>query len=136
MLIIDLMKMGNGDNIAPLRVPADNTDRLASARSTMMRELVDYLQAQGLTPQVGGHLIRNELLLISNHPSKKASVRIWTDWPDYGPVHNGLPVLHYRLQVQQTGSHLSMDERATTTVEAGRVILLAFGLSRPDTGGT
>jgi hypothetical protein len=54
-------------------------------------------------------------------------VQVWADWPDYGPVRDGLPVMHYRLQIRRPGSNLSRDERMATPAESERVIWQAFG---------
>ncbi len=60
-------------------------------------------------------------------PSSKTAVWVEIDWPDYGTVSDGLPIMHYRLQFKPPGSHLSHDERAGTLEEAERIIWGAFG---------
>jgi hypothetical protein len=127
MRIDNLLDLDGDDIVAPLRALATDPDRLTSARGRMLLELVEYLHAQGPAPRACGHLSLDELVLFPSHPSAKVSVQVWADWPDYGPARDGLPVMHYRLQIRRPGSPLSRDERAATPAEAERVIWQAFG---------
>jgi hypothetical protein len=132
MRIVNVMDLEADDIVSPLRALSADPDRLAAARGRMLLDLVEYLHAQGPAPRACGHLLLDELILFPAHPSRKVSVRVWADWPDYGPARDGLPVMHYRLQVQRPGSHLSWDERAATPAEAERVIWQAFGWGSPE----
>ncbi len=58
-------------------------------------------------------------------PGVRLSVRV--DWRDYAPLREGLPEMHYRLQVERPGKTISEDARAKDVVEAERIICEAFG---------
>ena len=127
MRIVNVANPEAGDIEAPLRAPAAGPDRLTAARGRKLLELVQYLHAQGPAPRACGHVILNELALFPGHPSERVAVRVWADWPDYGPAEGGLQVMHYRLQVRRPGQALSRDVRAATPAEAEAVIRESFG---------
>jgi hypothetical protein len=55
------------------------------------------------------------------------SVSVRVDWRDYAPLRDGLPEMHYRLQVERPGATLTEDVRAKDVFEAARSIREAFG---------
>jgi hypothetical protein len=75
-------------------------------------------------------VLNRELTLMPANPANRVSVRVWTDWRDYGPVRDGLPVLHYRMQIQRRSSQRTVDARADSPEEAKRIIYQAFGYLR------
>ncbi|MGL4424312.1 MAG: hypothetical protein ACRCZF_26895 [Gemmataceae bacterium] len=127
MRIINLLNSEADDFIASLRTLAADSNWLAAARGRMLLELVEYLLAQGPTPQALGLLLQDKLMLIPAHSSRDVSVHVWVDLPDYGPARDGLPVMHYRLQVHRPGSHLSQDERVSTPAQVERFLWQVFG---------
>ena len=94
----------------------------------MLLKLVRYLHSRGVTPEVFGTVFNNELWLNSPNPLKKTSLKIWLDHMDYGPLVNGIPEMHYRIQIRGPESKLSSDARSSSIAELERIIYEAFGL--------
>jgi hypothetical protein len=111
------------DAFAELRSLAESSERMTAARSRMLLELVEYLQSRGPTPTAGVTFFSNELWISLRHPER--SVTVWVDWNDYGEIRDGMPVMHYRVQICRPDSELSDNHRATTMVEAACLILTA-----------
>jgi hypothetical protein len=109
---------------------ASGPDLLSAARSQMLLALVRLLRADGPHPKVWGYLLGRQLHLWLHNPANSVSVEVWPDWRDYGPARNGLPVMHYRIQVKRRGATLTQDARAGSAAEADRVIREAFGWLR------
>jgi hypothetical protein len=105
-------------------------DRVSAARWQMLLALVRVLRAEGSHPEAWGFLLGRELQLYPGNADNPESVRVWADWPDYGPVRDGIPVMHYRLQVKRRGATRTRDARASSAEEAGRIIQEAFGWLR------
>lgn len=124
MQIVNPSGRDNPDLKAPLLLMAGSDDRLAAAKGEMLLELVRHLEAQGPAPRAVGRVALGELWLSPAGRSSGAFVRVWVDWPDHGPVRDGLPLMHYRIQVRRPGSPLSTDARVRSPEE---VICQAFG---------
>jgi hypothetical protein len=73
----------------------------------------------------GGRLSREMMRRFPRKPGVRVSV--WVDWRDYGPLRDGLPEMHYRLQVERPGKTITDDARAKDPIEAERIICEAFG---------
>lgn len=114
----------------PLQRLAAEFDTLSAIRWQKLLELVRALRADGPNPTAWGLILGEELQLSPPNPANRASARIWVDWRDYGPVENGLPVMHYRIQVQRPGSRLSAEVRTADPDEVRQVIWEAFGWVR------
>lgn len=114
----------------PLQRLAVDSDTISAAQWQKLLELVRALRADGPNPTAYGLILGRELHLWPPTPAIRASVRIWVDWQDYGPVENGLPVMHYRIQVKRPGSQLSADIRTTVPDEVRRIIWEVFGWVR------
>jgi hypothetical protein len=110
-----------GDAFAELRALVASPERIASASGRMLLELVEYLQSRGPTPKAGMTFFNNELWISLRHPAR--GVTVWVDWQDYGETRDGLPVMHFRIQISNPDSKLSDNHRATTIVEAACLIL-------------
>lgn len=106
-----------------------SSDRLAAARWQKLLELARVLQADGPHPEAWSFLLGDVLHLRPSNPANCVSVEIWTDWQDYGPVSDGLPVLHYRLQIRRGKAPRSTDVRAEHPEMVRDLILQAFGWS-------
>ena len=126
MRIINLLD-DSEDIEPPLREIAASTDRLQARAGQMLLELVRYLQAQGVTPEVHGMVSTNELWLNSPNPLRKGSLKIWPDCKDYAPLINGIPEMHYRIEIHRAETKLSSDARTSSLTEVARIIDEAFG---------
>jgi hypothetical protein len=113
----------DNDVFAQAREQAASLDPVRAACGRMMLELMDYLQSRGPTPQASAIFFRNVLSIGLRTPTR--GVRVWVDWQDYGAVRDGLPVMHYRVDVDRPDSKLSENHRANTMVEAACLILTA-----------
>lgn len=60
--------------------------------------------------------------------SRRDSIRVTIDWPDYGPVENGLPITHYRFRIERAGCSLSEDARANDLTRTKQIICNALNL--------
>jgi hypothetical protein len=127
MQIVNPSGCDNPDLKAPLAVMAESADRLEAAKGEKLLALVRHLEAQGPAPRAIGRVALGELWLSPSGRSSGAFVRVWLDWPDYGPAQDGLPVMHYRIQVRRPGSSLSADARVQSPQEVEQVISEAFG---------
>jgi hypothetical protein len=112
-----------------LRRLASSQDRLVAAKWQKLLELVEALCADGPYPEAWGHVQGDELYLSPSKPANPVTVRVRADWRDFGPVVDGLPEMHYRLQIERRGAKLSRDARARSPEEAERIIREAFGWS-------
>jgi hypothetical protein len=111
------------DILAQLRERAASPERIAATKGRMLLELVECLQNRGPNPQAGITLFNDVITILLLHPGR--AVEVWVDWQDAGKTLDGLPVMHYRLQIRKPDGELSEDARATTPVEAARLILCA-----------
>ena len=130
MQIVNLLGRESRDIKVPLRLMAESDDPLTAAKGERLLELVRRLEAQGPAPCVTGLVSRGQLWLNAHRPHPRVSVRVWVDWPDYGPVQDGLPLVHYRIQADRPGSPLTTDARARSPEEVEPVLWKAFGLAR------
>jgi hypothetical protein len=55
------------------------------------------------------------------------SIKVTIDWPDYGPLENGIPIMHYRFRIEPAKSIISEDARANDLLSAKRIICRVFG---------
>ncbi len=92
----------------------------------MLADLVRHLEAGGPTPRVVGLVLRGELRLIPVGAQPTVSAMASVDWPEHGPVRDGLPVMHYRLRVKRPASPLSAELRTDSPNEAARFLLQAI----------
>jgi hypothetical protein len=95
-------------------------------RNRQMQRFMDEWRAQHPDPAMWGKPLDRELLRrFPPKPGIQVSVRV--DWQDYAPLREGLPEMHYRLQVKRPGKTLSEDRRANDPVDAERILCEAFG---------
>ncbi|HEY4262515.1 MAG TPA: hypothetical protein VGM98_20300 [Schlesneria sp.] len=59
---------------------------------------------------------------------RRDSINVTIDWPDYGPLQDGLPIMHYRFRIERAECAISQDARATDLVSAKQIICDVFGL--------
>ena len=128
MRIINWRQREGHDIKPPLHVLAESEDRLRAAKAQRLLELVLCLEAQGPAPQVGGSVFSDELWLNGRRGAPPVHVAVRMDWKDFGPVEQGLPVMHYRVRVRRAGTVLTEDARLGTSQEASKVIMQSFGI--------
>jgi hypothetical protein len=114
----------------PLQRLASSPERLVAARWQMLLDLARVLRADGPAPEAWGLILGDELSLSPGTPANKVTVQVRADWKDHAPLRDGLPEMHYRLQIKRPGAKLSTDARARTPEEVERLIREAFGWSR------
>ncbi|MDB5344403.1 MAG: hypothetical protein JWP89_2780 [Schlesneria sp.] len=56
------------------------------------------------------------------------SIKVTIDWPDFGPLENGMPIMHYRFRIERAESTMSEDARASDLVSAKQIICTALGM--------
>jgi hypothetical protein len=61
------------------------------------------------------------------HEEHVVTVEIEADWLDYGPVQDGVPVMHYRIRVRGPRAKLSDEVRVKDPDEVRKIIYKAFG---------
>lgn len=105
-----------GDVFAQLRALAVSSDRLTAARGQMLLHLLEHLQRQSPTPGAHAIYVIDELWISVVPGGKYVSIRI--DWPDRGEVKDGLPAMHYRMQLDRGERELSLNVRAATIPDA------------------
>ena len=109
---------------------AQETDRLASTRWRKLLELVHVLQSDGPNPEAWGQVFGDCLWLSPPNTANKVHVKIWMDWQDHGPTVDGLPTMHYRIQINRPSSKLSEDARVERPEQVRQIIWKAFGWLR------
>lgn len=128
MRIINLLdSRPDAEDIEPpfLTTSADE-DRLKAARAKMLVDLIRQLRSRGPTPEVFGFELLGELWLRPVDGANRASAKVWLDWRDRTPLRDGLPTLHYRIQITRPGMRLSEDVRAESVEDAARAVLDVF----------
>jgi hypothetical protein len=122
--MMQFLNVLNGEDIfTQLREKSLSEDRIVAACGRKLLALVVYLHSRGPAPRASATLFQNELWITLRHPSR--GVRVWIDWQDFGEVRDGLPVMHYRIQIDKPNSELSENMRLATLVEAACQILTA-----------
>lgn len=91
--------------------------------------LLSLDEPDGVAPAAFGHLTGHEISLSPANEYNRANVRICVDWPDYGPLADGLPMMHYRLKMSRCVGAPTRDERSQDVAEVKRFIWEAFGWS-------
>ena len=121
-------KLGLCDIDVPLLPLADSPEPLTAARWKKVLDLIRHLRSGGPDAEVWAHVFGNTLYLHPAHARERGvSIKLWIDWRDHGPMRDGLPVLHYRLQIQRPGSRLSEDARTEDPEEVRQILCRAFG---------
>ena len=115
----------------PLSRLVSSPNRLMATQWQKLLDLVQLLQADGPHPEAWGQILGDELYLFpEDNSANLVTVRVRADWRDFAPLLNGLPELHYRLQIERDGAKLSKDARTHNPEEAERIIREAFGWSK------
>jgi hypothetical protein len=112
----------------PLRRLASSPQPVVAARWSKFLELVEVLRADGPHPEVQGLILCDELMLTRR--GNLATVRVRVDWRDYAPLRDGLPEMHYRVQIEPRFAKLSREVRTRSPEEVEGIIREAFGWSR------
>lgn len=129
MRIVNLLDRDSQSIEKPLILMAASADRSESFCGQKLLDLVQYLQAQGPSPQAHACRVHHELWLspIDGHDSaSRVSATVWVDWQDYAPYIDGLPQAHYRLRIKRRNIALTEDVRAATSQEVEQAIHKAF----------
>jgi hypothetical protein len=113
----------------PLRRLASSPERLVAAQWQKLLELVQTLHEDGPYPEAWGQVLGDELYVSPENDANRVVVRVRADWRDHAPWRDGLPEMHYRLQIERSGAELSEDARARSPEEVRRIIYEAFGWS-------
>jgi hypothetical protein len=126
MQIFNLQDREARDIEKPLRQLAATDDPLKAVKGQKLLNLVSYLQARGPAPEAYGSVRGQELWLSPWRRANRVSIQIGLDWNDYGPLQDGLPLMHYRVKIRRRGEVLTTEERADLPEVVERIILEAF----------
>ena len=130
MRIINLLSIIDEPDIKPaVRQLADNRDHIVGHKGQMLLDLVNHLEADGAAPSAFAQLFGHEIWLSPANQYNRAMVKVAVDCPDYGPLDNRLPVMHYRLQISRRVGGPSRDARTREVAEVKNLICDAFGRS-------
>lgn len=115
----------------PLQRRLDSSsDLIDGVRWRLLLDVVRTLCADGPHPQAFGQIWDHELWLSPANPANRVQVQIWTDWRDYGPVRDGIPAMHYRIQIRRPTVKGSEDVRAEHPDQVKMIVCQAFGWAR------
>jgi len=124
MEIHDFTDRPNHDIKNPLRKLAASPKPVPAHKGRLLLELALHLEnCPG--PRVVGHLMLEDLWLQAGGRGN-ASVRVSVDWQDYGPLDNGLPLMHYRVWLKRPNEVLSQETRTGDVDEAARAVVKAL----------
>lgn len=130
MKIINLMSLQKPDIKPELRKLANDCDRVIALKGQMLLDLVALLEADGPAPAAFGHISGHTVWLSPTNQYNRSRVQVTVDWPDYGRLHDGIPTMHYRLNVSRRVGGPTRDARFHDITEVKRFIWQAFGWSR------
>src|SRR4051794_10342281 len=91
------------DVLAQLKERTASEDLIIAAIGRMLLALLEYLQSRGPTPQAGVLFLNDQLMITLSHPTRHLSV--WIDAKDFGEIRDGMPVMHYRIQISKPEKH-------------------------------
>src|SRR6185369_16451191 len=111
MQILDLRHYPPTEIQDEIKKLIQNEVRVQTRRWEVLLELMHYLRAQGPNPRTSGMIFGQELWLTPFSAANKVLVKIWADWQDFGPLVDGIPVMHYRIQSERRGHGFSTDAR-------------------------
>lgn len=114
----------------PLRRLAQSHDRVIAARWQRLLELIEFLRPEGPDRIAWGRILQTDLMLWPEGRRDEIKVFVRMDWQDYAPLRNGLPRMHYRLQIKRESAALSEDARVPAREQVQRIIWDAFDWSR------
>jgi hypothetical protein len=126
MRIFNLQHCEARDIEKPLRLLAANDDPFKAAKGLRLLELVRSLQASSPTPEAVGWVWGQELWLSPFGRVNHLSILIGLDWNDYGPLQDGMPLMHYRIRIRRGDDVMTTDERGNLHEDVERIILEAF----------
>lgn len=98
-------------------------------RDQEFKEHMEKWKAANPDAQFGDAKSREKFL----HETRKfagepdASVTLRVDWRDYAPLRDGIPQMHYRIEIKRPGQNLTEEARAQNSAECERVLRQAFG---------
>jgi hypothetical protein len=136
----------------PLLRLTRSADRGTALRSGKLLELAQALSDDGSTREVHAFISFTKLVLHSRdnlksfHPTVEkrtdpaayrdesrrfiaenvSRVEIEADWPDHGRVHDGIPVMHYRIRVKRPHARRSNEIRLQDPEKVREFIYEAF----------
>ena len=125
--IVNLLSIEEPDLKPALRHMANDHDSIIARIGQMLLDLLNHLEADGNAPLVFAQIYCHEMWLSPANQYNRAMVKIGVDWPDYGPLRDGLPAMHYRLQISRRVGGPSRDGRSRDIAEVKRLICEAFG---------
>jgi len=119
---MEIWGLKNRDVKSSLFALAGSENKVQARKADKMLELVRYLEDRPPSHRVFGVL--TDQLWLTYH---RVSVRIWMDWPDYGPMEDRVPIMHYRVDVKHFGDEVRSEIRTKELEEIRQFLLQAFG---------
>lgn len=128
--ILNLLSPQEPDVKPALRLLGNTGDRITARKMQMLVDLVGFLEEDGPARLAFAHIYQHEIWLTPANQYNRAMVKITVDWPDYGPLRDGMPAMHYRLQITRRAGAAIRDGRSPDIKEIRRLIFERFGWSR------
>jgi hypothetical protein len=101
---MEFWSLKNRDVKSSLLALTDSGDKVQAHKAERILELVRYLEEWPPSHRALAILhLTDQLWITFGRRPKVASARIRIDWKDYGPVEDGIPIMHYRIEVKTPG---------------------------------
>jgi len=127
--IVDPETFAPRDIEIPLQRLAESPDPLTAVKWRALLELVRVLRDDGRHPQAIGFILNDEMTIHPRNQANRATVSVRVDWYDFAPLQDGVPALHYRLEIGRRGGDLTKGVRTPDAQEVRTLIREAFGWS-------
>jgi hypothetical protein len=108
MEIVSLIEPGSRDYEGPFRSVASSAAAYEARVGGMMLDLLDAVRRDSIGPRLFAFAHTNRELWLQYYSASNgasAMIRITIDRPDYGPLEDGLPRFHYRLDYRIKSSN-------------------------------
>ena len=138
MEIVSLIAPGSSDDEGPFRSLASSAAAYDARVGRMMLDLLDAIRRDSIGPRLFASVHTDRELLLQYYSASNgasAVIKIAIDRPDCGPVGDGLPRFHYRLDYRIKSSNDAIarpliEERARSVEAACAFVREAIGDAR------
>jgi len=123
---MEIWGLKNRDVKAGLLALTGSENKVQARKADKLLELVRYVEERPPSYRVFGILHPTDQLSLTCG-SNRVSVQIWMDWHDYGPIEDGVPIMHYRADLRNSDHELQSEIRTKELEEIRQFLLQAFG---------
>jgi len=117
----------NRDAKSSLLALADNENKVLARKAEQMLELVRYLEDRPPSYRVfATQRLVDQLWLTYGRRPRSVWARIRIDWSDYGPLEDGIPIMHYRIEVKSSDDDVWSEIRSRELEEIRQFLTQAF----------